>query len=73
MASAFNVPVQAWDKINLPHADRKTQLGKLVGTHAHEQSMLLQQLLASFDHQAGQMARLHGTVRDCLLYFPLML
>ncbi len=58
------VLLQAWDRVGMPTHMRKAQLGRLVGTHAHEQSMLVQQLLAHFDQQAGDVARLHGTVGD---------
>ncbi|KAF5834836.1 hypothetical protein DUNSADRAFT_8376 [Dunaliella salina] len=52
---------KAWDQVGLPLSERKMQLGRLLGTHAHEQSMLVQQLLAEFDNQAGEVSRRRGS------------
>ncbi len=47
---------QVWDKLGWSDDARLQYLGPLMGTHAHEQSSILQQLLADMDSAAGQEA-----------------
>jgi hypothetical protein len=45
-----------------PEAKRQALVRGLKGTHAHELSMLAQQLLAAFDERAGQLCGAPGPV-----------
>lgn len=60
--SGLSLLLQAWDKLGVPGPERLRSLGPLVGTHAHEMSSVVQQLLAVQDHAAGA-CRTTGKVR----------
>ncbi|PNW86088.1 hypothetical protein CHLRE_03g212865v5 [Chlamydomonas reinhardtii] len=47
-----------WAGMHVPERERWGGPGRLVGTHAHEMSMALQQLLAPYDDEAGRRAGL---------------
>ncbi|KAG2444052.1 hypothetical protein HYH02_008995 [Chlamydomonas schloesseri] len=47
-----------WAGMHVPERERWGGPGRLVGTHAHEMSMALQQLLAPYDAEAGRRAGL---------------
>lgn len=46
--------LQVWDAQGMSQAEQAAWLGSLVGTHAHEQTCIIQQLLGSYDEAAGR-------------------
>ncbi|GIL71853.1 hypothetical protein Vretifemale_2320, partial [Volvox reticuliferus] len=63
-----------WTSMGLPERECWGGVGRLVGTHAHEQVSALQQLLASYDIEAGRRCGLpHGVLVTPLLAHLLFL
>jgi hypothetical protein len=64
---------QVWDKLCLSSEERVAMLGPLVGTHAHEMSMALQQLCSTFDQQgqgSGQVGEGRRLLHSTCLGWP---
>ena len=57
-------PLQVWARLSVPCPERLPLLVGLVGTHAHEMPCVLQQLLTSYEEEAGVLGNKAGTVGE---------